>query len=149
MRLKSRSDGLAGAVFVLAGLFAAHRAWRYGVLPMAQPGPGFVPFALGLLLAGMGGLLLFVSLTVEREDGGRLKPLAWRPLLGLVAGLAGFALAVPLGLVFAVPWLVLCVAWAQGPIRWLDTLVLVLVLTPLTAWLLLRVLGWPLKLGLA
>ena len=53
-------------------------------------------------------------MTVEREDGGRLKPPAWRPVLGLVAGLVGFALSMPLGLIFAVPWLVGCVSWAQG-----------------------------------
>ena len=148
MRIKGRSDFLAGSAFVLAGLLAAWRSWRYGVLPIEQPGPGFVPLMLGLMLAAMGGLLVFVAMTVEREDGGRLKPLAWRPVLGLVAGLVGFALSMPLGLIFAVPWLVGCVSWAQGPVRWLDTLVLAAVLTPLTAWLLIQVLAWPVRLGL-
>jgi hypothetical protein len=130
MKIKSQKDFWSGLLFLAIGLLFAWRALADNFGSSAQPGPGYLPFGLGLLLALLGSLTLFKALSIESEGGDPIGKLAWRPLLVLVAALMIFGLGLPrLGLVVGTPLLVLLAAWAGADFRWKSTLAQALLLT--------------------
>jgi hypothetical protein len=143
MKIKSGRDFWSGLMFVLLGTAFAWGATSYGFGSPARPGPGSFPFGLGLLLALLGALVLFKSLTIETEDGQKIGAWPWRPLLGIGASVAVFGWALPLlGMAVALPLLVLLSAMAGNEFDWREALVSALVLT-LGSW---AVFVWALKL---
>jgi hypothetical protein len=58
-------------MFVVVGIAFAWGATVYSFGSSARPGPGYFPFGLGVILAVMGGLVLFKALTIETDDGDR------------------------------------------------------------------------------
>ena len=145
MKLKSQRDFWSGLLFVLVGLAFAWAATAYDFGSSAEPGPGLFPFGLGLLLAVLGGLVLFKSLAIESEAGDPIVHIAWRPLLLITAGICFFAYGLPrLGLVCTVPVLVLVVTVAAGQFRWRGALLSAALLT-FASWALLV---WGLSLAL-
>lgn len=134
MKIKSERDFWSGLLFVVVGAGFALGATSYGFGSAARPGPAEAPFGLGLLLALIGGLLLFKALALEHEGGDRIGPLAWRPLLivpGSVA-LSGFLLP-QLGLMLTLPLLVVVASLAGAGFRLGEALALAAVLT-LACW---------------
>ena len=133
MKIKSQRDFWSGLLFVVAGLGFAWGATFYRLGDSARPGPGFFPLGLGLLTALLGLVILFKALSVERADGDPIGAIAWKPL-GFIAGaviLFGWALP-HLGLVLALPLLVIVSALAGDEFRWREVLVNALVLTVLS-----------------
>jgi hypothetical protein len=117
-------------MFVAVGLAFAWGATGYPLVDSAHLGPGFFPLALGLLLALLGAFIVFKSLVLEVEGGDLIGPLAWRPLLVLVAALALFGYALPrLGLLLAIPLLVLTASLAGDGFRPREALLNATVLT--------------------
>ena len=57
-------DHAAGAAIVALGLYVALAAREYPFGSIAEPGPGFLPFALGLILAGCGLVIAIGALFV-------------------------------------------------------------------------------------
>ncbi len=126
MRIKSERDFWSGLLFVVIGVGFAVAATHYAMGPAcaaqdpcaatlgarlsqlgARPGPGYFPLGLGALLALIGSVILFKSLVLEAEVGGRADAFAWRPLLAIVGAIALFGASIePLGLLLAVPLLV-------------------------------------------
>ena len=163
MRVKSERDFWSGLVFVVVGVVFAVGATHYGMGPAcppqdpcaanlwgrfsqlsAQPGPGYLPLCLGVLLAFVGAVVLFKSLTLESEGGDPIGTFAWRPLIAVVAAIASFAaLLEPLGLVVSVAVLVCISSLAGAALHWKSVLVSTAALT-FAAWL---VLVWALKLA--
>ena len=146
MKLKSQRDFWSGLLFVVAGLAFSWAATGYGFGSSAQPGPGLLPFGLGLLLALLGGLILFKSLAIESEAGEPFGRIAWRPLLLIPAAAVLFGYALPrLGLFITVPALAWIGLLAAGPVRWRLAVPVAVSLT-VGCWL---VFIWGLKLPLA
>ncbi len=81
MKIKSQKDFWSGLMFVAVGLGFAWGATNYSFGTSARPGPGYFPFGLGLLLAVLGALVLFKSLTIETEGGEPIGAFAWKPLI--------------------------------------------------------------------
>jgi len=134
MKIKSQRDFWSGLMFLVAGLAFAWGATEYAFGTSAQPGPGYFPFGLGILLALLGGLVLFKALTLESEGGDPVGPIAWRPLLVIVAAIVIFGLTLPrLGLACALPLLIAISSLADGQFRWRDVLISSAVLT-LGSW---------------
>jgi hypothetical protein len=52
-------DGRSGIFFFLLGLVVCYFSFRIGLGRPSQPGPGFMPFLAGLLLASLSFLLVF------------------------------------------------------------------------------------------
>lgn len=145
MKIKSQRDFWSGLMFVAVGLGFAWGATFYRFGDSARPGPGFFPFGLGLLTALLGLILLFKALSVERVDGDPIGAFAWRPLGCIVGAVLAFGWALPhLGLVVALPLLVVGAALAGDEFRWAEALVNALVLT-LLSWV---VFIWGLKLAI-
>ncbi|MEO5732338.1 MAG: tripartite tricarboxylate transporter TctB family protein [Rubrivivax sp.] len=150
MKIKSERDFWSGLMFIVVGVGFAVGALNYsfggacateagragrGVLECwrlssARPGPAYFPFGLGVLTALLGAALLFKSLTLETEGGDRIGAWAWKPLLLIVAAVAAFGWLLPhLGMVIALPLLVIVSALAGDEFHWKDALVNAAVLT--------------------
>ncbi|MDL5033111.1 tripartite tricarboxylate transporter TctB family protein [Pelomonas sp. APW6] len=143
MKIKSQRDFWSGLLFLLVGLTFAWGATEYQFGSSAKPGPGYFPFSLGVLLALLGGMVLFKAVTIESAEGDPIGPIAWRPLLVIVGAIALFGLALPrLGLVVTLPLLVFISSLAGDEFHWRDALISAVVLTA-GSWL---IFVWGLKL---
>jgi hypothetical protein len=85
MRIKSQKDFFAGLMFTIIGAGFAFGASTYTVGNGARMGPGYFPLMLGILLAILGGFVVFESMVVETEDGDKIGTWAWKPL-GFIIG---------------------------------------------------------------
>jgi Tripartite tricarboxylate transporter TctB family len=135
MRIKSQRDFWAGLMFLLIGIGFAIGARTYTMGDSARPGPGYFPFGLGVLLALIGAFVLFEALTVETDDGEPVGKFAWRPIIVITLSVVLYGLTLPkLGLVVAVPLLVLVSSFASDEFSWLAAVINAAVLT-VFAWL--------------
>ncbi len=143
MKIKSQRDFWSGLLFLVVGVVFAWGATEYSFGESARPGPGYFPFGLGILLALLGGLVLFKALTLESENGDPIGTIAWRPLIIIVASIAIFGIALPrLGLACTLPILITLSALASSEFHWRDVLISSVVLT-VGSWALFI---WGLKL---
>jgi apolipoprotein N-acyltransferase len=118
MRAKSQRDLAAGLLFVITGVGFAWGATVYDFGDSANPGPGYFPFGLGVILALLGAMVLFKAMTIETGDGERIGSIGWRPLLVVVASILIFAFALPrLGLPLSVALVSFVVAFATTESR--------------------------------
>jgi hypothetical protein len=130
VKIKSQRDFWSGLMFVAIGLGFAWGATNYSFGQSARPGPGYFPFGLGLLLAVLGGMVLFKALTIETEDGEPVGGFAWKPLFIIVGSIALFGLLLPrLGLFIALPLLVITSALAGDEFHWGEALVNAAIIT--------------------
>lgn len=130
MKIKSERDFWSGLMFVAVGIAFAWGATTYSFGNSARPGPGYFPFGLGILLAVLGAMVLFKSLTVETEDGEKVGAFAWRPLAFIVGTVAVFGWALPhLGMFIALPILVIVAAMAGDEFHWGEALLNAAILT--------------------
>jgi drug/metabolite transporter (DMT)-like permease len=135
VKIKSQKDFWSGLMFVVAGLGFAAGATNYSFGSSARPGPGYFPFGLGILLAILGALVLFKALTLEVEGGDKIGKWAWKPLIMVTATVAIFGWTLPhVGMVIALPILVIVAALAGDEFHWKDALINSVVLT-VGSWL--------------
>ncbi|WP_028998419.1 tripartite tricarboxylate transporter TctB family protein [Azohydromonas australica] len=130
MKIKSQKDFWSGLMFVAVGLGFAWGATNYSFGVAARPGPGYFPFGLGLLMAILGGVVLFNSLVVETEDGDPIGAFAWKPLLIIVGSVVVFGALLPrLGMIISLPVLVLMSASASDEFKLKEALLNAVILT--------------------
>ena len=135
MKIKSQKDFWSGLMFLAVGIGFAWGATNYSFGVAARPGPGYFPFGLGILLAILGGFILFESLVVETEDGEPIGPWAWKPLFVIVFSVVLFGVILPrLGMLISLPILIVVTSLAGDEFHWKDALISVVVLT-LGSWL--------------
>ena len=162
MKIKSERDFWSGVMFLVVGVAFAIGAMNYSMGPncpagapcaislyarftqlSAHPGAGYFPLGLSVILAVIGAVILFESLTIETEDGERVGSIAWRPLLVIVAAIAIFgAMLEPLGLFLSIPVLIVVVSFAGDEFRWRGVIISAAVLTAFS-W---AIFIWGLKL---
>ena len=130
MKIKSQKDFWSGVMFMAVGIAFAWGATSYSFGASARPGPGYFPFGLGVLLALLGALILFSALTIETDDGEPVGAIAWRPIGILTAAVVLFGLALPsLGMVVALPLLIIVSSLAGDEFHWGEAIVNSVVLT--------------------
>jgi hypothetical protein len=135
VKIKSQRDFLSGLMFLIIGIAFAIGSTNYALGNSAQPGAGYFPLILSVLMAVIGAVVLFKSLTIETEGGDPVGAVAWRPLIVIVASIAVFGLTIEsLGLFLAVPILILIASFAGRQFKWLGVLINCVVLT-LFSWL--------------
>ncbi|MEP7296380.1 MAG: tripartite tricarboxylate transporter TctB family protein [Burkholderiales bacterium] len=135
MKIKSQRDFFSGLMFVVVGVVFAVGATNYSMGSSAKPGAGYFPLILSVLMAILGGVVLFKSLTIETEGGDPIGHIAWRPLIVIVVAIAVFGATInSLGLVLAVPILILISSLAGDEFKWLGVVINSIVLT-LFSWL--------------
>jgi len=130
VQIKSEKDFWSGLMFIGVGVAFAVGALEYRFGSSARPGPGYFPFGLGVLLAVLGGMVLFKALTFEVEGGDRIGRIAWRPLLVVSLAVAGFGFILPkLGMFISLPLLIIVSAFASDEFRWKDAIASAVILT--------------------
>ncbi len=135
MKIKSERDFWSGLMFVVVGIVFAVGATNYPMGGSARPGPGYFPLILSVIMAVLGGIVLFKSLTIETEGGDKIGQIAWRPLIVIVAAIAVFGALLPrLGLVITVPILIIMSSFAGDEFKWTGVLISSVVLT-VFSWL--------------
>ncbi|WP_077000236.1 tripartite tricarboxylate transporter TctB family protein [Variovorax sp. KK3] len=111
MRIKSQRDFFSGAIFSAFGVAFAWGATNYTVGTGARMGPGYFPLIVGVLIALMGALITFKSLTVETDDGEPVGRIAWKPLVFIIGANIVFGILLgglpsiglpPMGLIVAI-----------------------------------------------
>jgi hypothetical protein len=113
MKIKSQRDFWSGVMFIAVGVAFAWGATTYSFGSSARPGPAYFPFGLGVIMAILGALVLFKSLTIEVEGGDKIGDIAWKPLIVILGAVALFGLLLPwLGMFIALPILVFISAYA-------------------------------------
>ncbi len=130
MKIKSEKDFWSGLMFLVTGIGFAWGATAYSFGNSARPGPGYFPFGLGVLLALMGAFIVFEALTIEVEGGDKIGPWAWKPLAMITLTVAIFGWSLPhLGMIIALPILVIVAALAGDEFHWKDALLNSAILT--------------------
>jgi hypothetical protein len=153
LKIKSQKDFWSGLMFIVVGIGFAWGATTYSFGVSARPGPGYFPFGLGVLLAVLGAVVLFKALTIEVDGGDPIGRWAWKPLIVIVGSVAVFGWALPhLGMIIALPLLVISSATAGDEFHWKDALINAIVLT-IGSWVIfiyglkLTIPLWPSFLG--
>jgi hypothetical protein len=143
LKIKSQRDFWSGLMFVATGIVFAVGATNYSLGTSARPGPGFFPLILSVIMAILGAIVLFKSLTIESEGGDPIGAIAWRPLIVIVASIAVFGAALPrLGMVVTVPILIVMTSFAGDEFHWKGVIANAIVLT-FGSWV---IFVWGLKL---
>ncbi|MDR2129188.1 MAG: tripartite tricarboxylate transporter TctB family protein [Burkholderiaceae bacterium] len=133
MHIKNQKDFFAGLLFIVAGLGFAFGASGYTVGEAARMGPGYFPLLLGILLAILGGIMVFKSLVVETLSGERIGAWAFKPLVCVIGANLLFGILLggvarlgipPMGLIVAVYALTIVAARASAQFKWREVLVL-------------------------
>lgn len=153
MKIKSEKDFWSGVMFTVVGIVFAVGATNYTMGTGARPGPGYFPLLLSVILAILGAVVLFKSLTIETEGGDPIGNVAWRPLLVIVVAIAIFGAMLPrLGLFISVPVLIIITSFAGDEFKWRGVLIAAASLT-VFSWLIfvaglkLTIPLWPLFLA--
>ena len=134
MKIKSQRDFFSGVMFVVTGVVFAIGATNYSMGTSAKPGAGYFPLILSVLMAILGAIVLFKSLTIETEGGDPVGSIAWRPLLVIVISITVFGLALPrLGMFVTIPLLIVMVSFAGDEFSWKGVLLSSAILT-LGSW---------------
>lgn len=135
MKIKSEKDFWSGLMFLVVGIVFAVGATNYSMGTSARPGPGYFPLLLSIILAILGAIVLFKSLTIEAEGGDKIGPFAWRPLLVILFSITLFAIMLPrLGMFISIPVLIIVVSFAGDEFAWKGVLIAAAVLT-VFSWL--------------
>ena len=134
MKIKSQRDFWSGLMFVVVGATFAIGATNYSMGTSARPGAGYFPLMLSVIMAILGAIVLFKSLTIESPGGDPIGSIAWKPLLIIVAAIAIFGILLErLGLFITVPILIIISSLAGDEFRWRGVIASAIILT-LGSW---------------
>jgi len=141
VKIKSQKDFFSGLMFTVVGVAFAWGASTYNIGTGARMGPGYFPLMLGILLALLGGLIMFKALVVETEDGDKIGKLAWKPLFFIIGsnilfgvmlgGLPSIGLP-PMGIVVAIYVLTIVASLAGNTFKLKEVLILATILAALS-----------------
>lgn len=130
MKIKSQKDFVSGLALIVIGVVFAIGATSYSFGTAIRPGPGYFPFGLGIILALLGGVVLFSAFTSKRTDGDPIGRIPWRPLLCIVGALVFFGFALPrLGFLISFPVMIVLTSAGGSEFTWRDALLNALILT--------------------
>jgi len=133
------------AFWILLGLAAAAYAWTLGLVGPSGPESGLFPLIAALIIMVAGSVLLLKgSMTTPQFPRGP----ALRRIVGVVAGLAFMAIALPYA-GFAVTGALTMVILLRttGDTSWPGSIALALASTAIVVWLFGHALGMPLPRG--
>lgn len=130
LKIKSEKDFWSGLMYVVTGVLFAWGATGYSFGSSARPGPGYFPFGLGIILALIGALILFESLTIEVEGGEKIGPWPIKQWAIILVSVVLFGVLLPrLGMAATLPVLIIVGSLASGEFSWKEVLVNSVILT--------------------
>jgi hypothetical protein len=89
---RALKDLIAGAAFIAIGVAFATGALAYDIGSPLRMGPGYIPLALGILLAGFG--VLIIAKGFVAGEGESIGVVDWRAVVLITAALLFFGLTV-------------------------------------------------------
>ncbi|GAB1577606.1 MULTISPECIES: tripartite tricarboxylate transporter TctB family protein [Bordetella] len=95
MQLRNRQDFWSGVMFIALGLGFAWKAASYQMGTAARMGPGYFPFALGLVLAVLGAIVLLGSLAKNATET-HVDKFDWRITFLVIGSVVLYALILKL-----------------------------------------------------
>jgi hypothetical protein len=148
LRIRNQKDVAAGLVYVAFGAAFSLGALSYKLGEPARMGPGWFPFAIGILLVIVGAI---TALSGVRATAGeqKVKRIELRTLAWVTGAVVLFGLLLqPLGMVAALTLLVIVSSLASHEFTWKGTLatavVLILFSTGVFIWgINLQIPLWP------
>jgi hypothetical protein len=130
LKIKSEKDFWSGLMFIVVGIAFAWGATAYQFGSSARPGPAYFPFGLGILMAILGGIVLFKSLTIEVEGGDKIGDWPLKQMGLILAAVVLFGLLLPqLGMAITLPMLIFVSSLASGEFHWKEVLINAVILT--------------------
>jgi hypothetical protein len=142
--IRSTKDFWTGVIYIAFGAAAILIAREYGMGTALKMGPAYFPSVLGALLVLIGAIAVIRAFLVE---GTPIGALAVKPLAIILGSIVLFGFIVRgVGLLVALPLLVILSAYASIHFRWLPTLVLAAGLTVFCIMIFVQGLGVPLPI---
>jgi putative tricarboxylic transport membrane protein len=140
-----RQDFVAGLVVIAVALFAFWQAADLPIGTLGGMGPGMLPKSLAVLFGLLGALLVLDSFL---ETSVPLEPWSIRGPVLVALAIVAFGLTVrPLGLVVAGPVAIVIAGFASNEVRWVETIVVGLLMTVVCVGLFKFALGLPIPLA--
>lgn len=84
MHIKNQPDFFSGLMFVITGTAFAWGATNYSIGTGARMGPGYFPFLLGIMMAIVGTVIIYKTLSIETGNDEKIGKWAWRPLFYII-----------------------------------------------------------------
>jgi putative tricarboxylic transport membrane protein len=141
----SRQDFVGGLVVIAVALFAFWQAADLPIGTLGGMGPGMLPKSLAVLFGVLGALLVLGSVF---EAGPPLERWSIRGPVFVALAIVAFGLTVrPLGLVVAGPVAIVIAALASEEVRWVETIVVGVLMTAICVGLFKFALGLPIPLA--
>ena len=139
----SKRNWIVGLVMAAVGVYVIVESFRYGLGSVSRLGPGALPFGLGFLIIGFGGLIAFVN-----DDGDEdAPPIVLRPFITIVGAILAFAVLIePVGLAGAAAALVFISGAADPEHNWRSLIAIYLFLVVTVYVVFVQLLGIPFKL---
>jgi putative tricarboxylic transport membrane protein len=140
-----RQDFVAGLVVIAVALFAFWQAADLPIGTLGGMGPGMLPKSLAVLFGLLGALLVLDSFLGTSVP---LEPWSIRGPVLVALAIVAFGLTVrPLGLVVAGPVAIVIAGFASNEVRWVETIVVGLLMTVVCVGLFKFALGLPIPLA--
>ena len=121
------SDFFQGLLWLFIGLVVVFFSSQYAIGTLSDPGPGALPFGLGLIFVLLSMILLFQSFRIKNPEHGKPRPLGPRRfkvlLVILFLGLVTFLLE-GLGYLLSIFLMISLSMLIMEPKRWLSALLL-------------------------
>ncbi len=142
----------AGILVVFGSLFAGYALVNLNLGSFAMMGPGLFPFVIGIVIAGLGALQTFATVSQHRRsrrsaEAGEPTVIEWRSLCVVVAAMGVFsAVIVNFGLIAAIFALTLVSSFASTYLNWRSALALSVVLSVAAYLIFVLALGLPFTL---
>jgi hypothetical protein len=145
-RIRSQREFTAGLIFFCVGSVWLAGSLDHRIGSATAMGPGYFPFAISLVLAGLGlGSVIRSLMTIAEADV--LEPWPYTALVFVLGGVIGFGLLlVTSGLFAAAAVLILLSCWSRLRTRPGETLLLATALIALVAGIFVFGLGMPVDL---
>jgi putative tricarboxylic transport membrane protein len=141
----SRQDFVGGLVVIAVALFAFWQAADLPIGTLGGMGPGMLPKSLAVLFGLLGALLVLDSVL---EAGPPLERWSIRGPVFVALAIVAFGLTVrPSGLVVAGPVAIVIAAFASEEVRWVETIVVGVLMTAICVGLFKFALGLPIPLA--
>jgi len=133
LHIKNQPDFFSGLMFVVTGTAFSWGATSYSIGTGARMGPGYFPFLLGILMALVGAVIIYKTLSIKTGTDEKIGQWAWRPLFYIITANVVFGMLLTgvrginlpaFGLIVAIYALTFIASMAQADWQFRRTLVL-------------------------
>lgn len=130
---RALKDILAGGIFVALGVAFALGSLAYEIGTPLRMGPGYVPLAIGILLAALGVAVVLKGFLASDEEVREIRAVEWRAFVLITLAVIFFGLTIRgLGVVGALFGASLLAALARAATPWREALLIAVGLTALS-----------------